>query len=299
MEARQFLRTHLPTGGELPVEEWERRHRTLTSLLWVSAVALAVFSYLSGYGYRDFHALLHVGALVPLAVAAASNKFSRHLRTLICSVGLLTAAALGVHVAGGVIEAHFSFFVVVTLLTVYEDWVVFALAVGYVLAHHGILGMFAANQVFAQPDQFAHPWRWAAIHALFVAGAGVAGLMTWRLNEDVRRTMRATQEQLRVASRTDVLTELGNRRRLLTDLDEAMKRARYDPVALRPGRVQGLQRRLRPSGRRRAAHPLRTPPPRRGLRRRRRRTGWAATSSASSSPGRTPRARRVPPRSRH
>ena len=141
---------------------------------------------------------------------------------MICSFGLLTAAALGVHVAGGVIEAHFSFFVVVVLLTVYEDWMVFALAVGYVLAHHGILGMIAANQVFADPNQFAHPWRWAAIHAIFVAAAGIAGLITWRLNEDVRRTMRDTQAQLHAASTTDVLTELGNRRRLIADLEAAM-----------------------------------------------------------------------------
>ena len=189
-------------------------------MLWVTAAILAAFSYLSGY--RDVHALLHVAALVPLALAAGSARLSRLLRTLVCSVGLLTGAALGVHVAGGVIEAHFAFFVVVVLLTVYEDWIVFALAVGYVLVHHGVIGMVAADQVFAQPDQYAHPWRWATIHAVFVAAAGVAGLITWRLNEDVRRTMRKTQEELHTASVTDVLTELGNRRALLADLDEAM-----------------------------------------------------------------------------
>ncbi len=202
------------------MEEWERRHRSLTRMLWVTAAILAVFSYHSGY--RDVHALLHIAALVPLALAAGSARLSRLLRTLVCSVGLLTGAALGVHIAGGVIEAHFAFFVVVVLLTVYEDWIVFALAVGYVLVHHGVMGMVAADQVFAQPDQYAHPWKWATIHAVFVAAAGVAGLITWRLNEDVRRTMRKTQEELHTASVTDVLTELGNRRALLADLDEAM-----------------------------------------------------------------------------
>ena len=220
MEAREFLRNHLPTGGELPLEEWERRHRWLTRILWASVAILALFSYASGY--RDVHIVLHVGALIPLAVAAASRQLSRLPRSVFCSLGLLTAAALGVHVAGGVIEAHFSFFVVVALLTLYESWLIFALAVGYVLMHHGAFGMVAANQVFADPHQFAHPWRWAAIHAVFVAAAGIAGLITWRLNEDVRRAMRATQEQLRAASTTDVLTELGNRRRLLTDLEAAM-----------------------------------------------------------------------------
>ncbi|MBA3348907.1 MAG: hypothetical protein H0T13_10145, partial [Actinobacteria bacterium] len=139
MEVRQLLRNRVPSGGELPPAEWERRHRSLTRLLWLAAGILAAFSFISGY--RDAHALLHIAALLPLAFAAASTKLSRLLRTMICSVGLLTAAALGVHVAGGVTEAHFSFFVVVVLLTVYEDWTVFALAVGYTLLHHGVLGM--------------------------------------------------------------------------------------------------------------------------------------------------------------
>jgi diguanylate cyclase (GGDEF)-like protein len=189
-------------------------------MLWVTAAVLAVFSYVSGY--HNAHALLHVAALPPLAIAATSHRLSRLMRTLICSLGLLTGAALGVHISGGVIEAHFAFFVVVVLLTVYEDWIVFALAVGYVLFHHGVLGMLAADQVFAQPSQYAHPWRWATIHAVFVAAAGIAGIITWRLNEDVRREMRRTQDQLHAASVTDVLTELGNRRRLLADLDDAM-----------------------------------------------------------------------------
>jgi diguanylate cyclase (GGDEF)-like protein len=220
MKIREFLRDHLPTGGELPVEEWERRHRWLMRMLWATVAILAVFSWVSGY--RNIHIVLHIGVLVPLAVAAASRQLSRHLRSVLCSLGFLTASALGVHIAGGVIEAHFSFFVVVALLTLYESWTVFALAVGFVLVHHGLFGMVAAKQVFADPNQYAHPWRWAAIHAVFVAAAGVAGLVTWRLNEDVRRAMRATQEQLHAASTTDVLTELGNRRRLLADLDEAM-----------------------------------------------------------------------------
>jgi diguanylate cyclase (GGDEF)-like protein len=220
VKARDHVLDHLPTGGELPVEEWARRHRSLTRLLWASAGVLAAFSYLSGY--RDLHVVLHLAALLPLAYAATSTRLSRPVRTVICSLGLLTSAALGVHVAGGMIEAHFSFFVVVVLLTVYEDWTVFALAVGYTLLHHGVLGMLAADQVFADPDQFAEPWKWTAIHAAFVAAAGVAGLITWRLNEAVRRTMRDTQERLRAASLTDVLTELGNRRRLHEDLEAAM-----------------------------------------------------------------------------
>ena len=220
MHAFDLLRDRLPQGGELPVDEWARRHRSLTRLLWATAAILAAFSYAGGYAVG--HIALHFAALIPLAFAATSSGLPQLARTIACSLGLLTASALGVHAAGGVIEAHFAFFVVVVLLMVYEDWTVFALAVGFVLLHHGVLGMVNASEVFHDPEQFAHPWKWAAIHAVFVAAAGVAGIITWRLNEDVRRRMRTTQAQLQIAATTDSLTGLGNRRILLPDLEIAL-----------------------------------------------------------------------------
>ena len=124
----------------------------------------------------------------------------RRLRSLACSFGLLTAAAMGVHTSGGVTEAHFSFFVVVVLLTLYEDWTVFLLAVLYTLLHHGVLATIDPKQVFvAHQDD---PWKWAVIHALFVAASGAAGVVAWRLNEDVRRQMRDTQDELEAVSYT-------------------------------------------------------------------------------------------------
>jgi two-component system cell cycle response regulator len=141
------------------------------------------------------------------------------VRSLACSFGLLTAAAMGVHVSGGVTEAHFSFFVVVVLLTLYEDWLMFVLAVVYTLVHHGVLGMLVPGDVFAA--HLESPWKWAAIHAVFVAAAGAAGVVAWRLNEDVRRRMRETQDELRDAAMTDSLTGLPNRRRLTSDLETA------------------------------------------------------------------------------
>jgi diguanylate cyclase (GGDEF)-like protein len=208
----------LPTGGDLPVEEWQRRHRALTRLLWASAAAIAVYSAIQGYA--AWHTALDAGVVVVVGLVAARSKFSQRMRSLACSFGLLTAAAMGVHVSQGLTEAHFSFFVVIVLLTLYEDWTAFLLAVVYTLLHHGVLGMVEPGQVFA-----AHadsPWKWATIHAVFVAGAGAAGVVAWRLNEGVRHAMRRSQEELRDAALTDSLTGLANRRRLMSDLDGAV-----------------------------------------------------------------------------
>jgi diguanylate cyclase (GGDEF)-like protein len=214
----QAILRKLPTGGDLPIEEWNRRHRAMTGLLWGAGALIAIYSALQGYAV--WHTAADAGAVLVAAIVAKLTRFGRRIRTFACSFGLLTAAAMGVHVSGGVTEAHFSFFVVVVLLTLYEDWTVFALAVVYTLLHHGILGMFAPADVFVSHS--ANPWAWAAVHAVFVAAAGAAGVVAWRLNEDVRRRMRESQEELRHAAMTDSLTGLPNRRRLMDDLAEAM-----------------------------------------------------------------------------
>ncbi len=190
----------------------------MTRLLWATAAAIAVYSALEGYAL--WHTGLDAAAVVVAALVAGRPELGRRTRSLACSFGLLTAAAMGVHVSGGITEAHFSFFVVVVLLTLYEDWTVFALAVVYTLLHHGILGTFAPDEVFA--GHAGSPWGWAAIHAIFVAAGGAAGVVAWRLNEDVRHRMRQTQDELRDAAMTDSLTGLPNRRRLMSDLETAV-----------------------------------------------------------------------------
>jgi diguanylate cyclase (GGDEF)-like protein len=216
------VHARLPRGGQLPAEEWERRHRALTRLLWAAALAVAVYSAVQGYAV--WHTALDASAVVVAALVAARAALTQRMRSLACSFGLLTGAAMGVHVSGGVTEAHFSFFVVVVLLTLYEDWTVFALAVLYTLLHHGTVGMLAPEEVFV--SHTAQPWLWAGVHAVFVAAGGAAGVVAWRLNEDVRRRMRETQDELRDAAMTDSLTGLPNRRQLTKDLDIAVEGGR-------------------------------------------------------------------------
>ena len=208
----------LPRGGELPAVEWERRHRAMTRLLWATAAVIAVYSVLEGYA--AWHAALDASAVVVAGLVAGRSELGQRTRSLACSFGLLTGCAVGVHVSGGLTEAHFSFFVVVVVLTLYEDWTVFVLAVLYTLLHHGVLGMVDPEEVFAAHSESA--WAWASLHAVFVAAAGAAGVVAWRLNEDVRHRMRDTQDELRDAAMTDSLTGLPNRRLLTSDLETAV-----------------------------------------------------------------------------
>jgi diguanylate cyclase (GGDEF)-like protein len=110
----------------------------------------------------------------------------KRLASACVSLGLITSSAVLVHVWGGVIEAHFHFFVMIVLLSLYEDWVPFLMAAAYVVLHHGLAGALAPGSVYNHHAAQAHPWRWALIHGAFVVAAGAGAVIAWRLNENVR-----------------------------------------------------------------------------------------------------------------
>jgi PAS domain S-box-containing protein len=178
----------LPRGQTLPKASWERRHQGILKLLWLHVVGVPIFGIARGYGVG--HCLIEATFIATPALLASFGR-SRKARAGFVSLGLLTSSALLVHLSGGYIEAHFHFFVMIVVLTLYEDWFPFLLAVAYVVIHHGLGGALDPNSVFNHAAGRKHPWEWAGIHALFVAGAGLASVVAWRLNEDVRHRLTA------------------------------------------------------------------------------------------------------------
>jgi diguanylate cyclase (GGDEF)-like protein len=173
----------LPQGQLLPEQSWRRRHRGIVVLLWLHAVGLLGFGIFQGVGVA-------VSITSPLVVAAAAvfaslELLGRRTRSLAASFGLVTCSALVVYMSGGVIEAHFHFFVVISILVLYQDWAPFLLALAYVVVHHGLLGAVDATAVYNHSAAASHPWKWAAIHGGFVLAASAANLVSWRANEQM------------------------------------------------------------------------------------------------------------------
>ena len=189
------VRESLPQGRTLSPAAWERRHLGILVLLVLHAAGLAAYSILSGRGL--LHSVGHAAPLAAFALVAADRRIGRKLRAALASLGLVTASALIVHVSGGLIEAHFHFFVVVAVITLYEDWLPFGLAFVYVVLHHGSVGILDSSGVYNHAGAQAHPWRWAALHGIFVIAAGAANVVTWRLNEDERARIRKTEDRAR------------------------------------------------------------------------------------------------------
>src|SRR5581483_3994389 len=105
------------------------------------------------------------------------------------SLGLVSSSAWLVKLSGGYIEMHFHYFVMVTLLALYQDWTPFLFAVSYVVFQHGIGGYFWPHTVYNHPDAWAHPWKWAVIHAAFLGSSCIGVVIAWRANESARVQM--------------------------------------------------------------------------------------------------------------
>ncbi|HEX7300050.1 MAG TPA: EAL domain-containing protein [Solirubrobacteraceae bacterium] len=170
----------------------------MLKILWAHAVAMFAWGLILG------HPLWHAGVdSVPIGVCgliASSTRLSRLTRSSVVSLGLLTSSAVVVHLMNGAIEGHFHFFVMVSLLALYEEWFPYLLSLAFVLGHHVIMSALAPTSVFGDhPAAAAHPWRWAAIHTFFVGALALVNLVHWRLNEDARALAAQTERRFRSA----------------------------------------------------------------------------------------------------
>ena len=183
-------------------------------------------------------------------------RLGRGPRSAAAALGLVACSALLIHFWDGQIEGHFHFFVVVSLLILYQDWLP---------SHRGRLRRPASrrarlvlpNTVYSTQNATAHPWSWAFIHGAFILAASAANIVSWRLTEHLLRDL-LTGLAGRAISSTACASACGAR-----TADAA--RGRHLP---RPRSLQGPQRLARPRrGRPRPRHRERAPA-RRGARER-------------------------------
>ena len=178
MTARALL---LPAGGSLPEDVWRSRHRGILILLWAHVPALLLFALARGRTLP--HAVVDVVFIAGLAFVARRTRGRRRMSTVFASLGLMLCSATLVHLSGGVIEAHFHFFVMVGVVVLYQDWWPFLIAITFVVLHHGVVGVLSPHDVFNNPSAWEHPWVWAGIHGVGIMAMSAAGIANWKLNE--------------------------------------------------------------------------------------------------------------------
>lgn len=207
----------------LPEEDWENRHRGVIVLLVLHAIAIPIYGVIQGY--NQGHVFLESLIIPATLFGAIPTTITRATRTLAVSIGLLTSSAILVHFSNGLIEMHFHFFVMVAVVALYQAWAPFLLAIGYVLLHHGVMGVVSPESVFNHPAAINSPWLWAGVHSLFIAGTSIACLVTWRLQEDALDERRGAEGRWRRESAVVAqLNDIGLTLNAEFDTHEVMQR---------------------------------------------------------------------------
>ena len=189
----------LPKGDALDEAAWSARHRGILSILWLHVLGVPFYG-----AYMEAGPNLYLGGgvlLGAIAIAAQLPVVSHRLQAAIATYGLVTASALLVHVSGGRIELHFHFFVMMSVIVLYQDWLPFLVGLQFIILDHGIVGTLIPSIVYVHAEGQEHPWSWALIHGSFILAQCAALLYFWRVNEVAR------EEALQSEARTRMIIE--------------------------------------------------------------------------------------------
>jgi len=192
---------------ELSDEGFARRHRALLWVLWATVVldvvvALAYDRRGSGHAHGADAGTTEVlvwGFIGGTVLCGVVGALATSRRVCASSVGLgmmLTSDAL-VHAGGGLTDLHFSFFVALALVGLYQDWVPFAVAVVVVAVHHLLVGLVAPTAVFSDSRAQEHPALWALMHAAFVLAMCAAQVVQWRFTAQAQAEATVAVERMR------------------------------------------------------------------------------------------------------
>jgi signal transduction histidine kinase len=183
--ARDRALRWLPQGALLPEPDWRWRHAAVCLVLAAHLPLLSVWALVAGPRGELWHVLLPLAALL---AASQTRVLSRTVRSLAAAAGLLTCSAVVVHLSGAGTEGHFHFFVAVAVVALYQDWAVYALAVAFVLVHHGVVVAPSGGE----------SWGWALTHAAYVLAESAVLVLFWRANEMTREAEARARAELTV-----------------------------------------------------------------------------------------------------
>ena len=167
----RHVREFLPKGEALSQEEFEycpAPHRALHTRRRRGVRRVSSGSHAE----RN---LLHLVAdLTPLIVLSfiAVRWHDPTLAKIAASFSLMMSATVLVHVTGGALEAHFSYFVLLPLVALYQDWRPFLVGVVFILVSHLLVGTVLPGVMYNSPMALAHPVPLRADPRWRGAGAG-------------------------------------------------------------------------------------------------------------------------------
>jgi methyl-accepting chemotaxis protein len=203
---------------ELSDRAFAARHRALLAVLWATLVldaAVALLHDRSGSHHHGGHGAGLTETIVwtfvvatALCGAVGALATSRRLCASSVGLGMMFASDALVHAGGGLTDLHFSFFVALAFVGLYQDLVPFAVAVVVVAVHHLGVGLIAPALVFSDPEAQASPGRWALMHAGFVVAMCGAQVVQWRFTAHAQAEATVAIERTRDEAGRELATAL-------------------------------------------------------------------------------------------
>jgi len=246
--------------ARLSDEAFRARHRVLRIVLWVQLPLLGLFALLNsdetGTAVADMGGMDHrtaggefveqaMAALLVVCALASVVIRSRRGGAGVVSLGLLLSAALLVSIGGGLTDLHFAYFLVVGLISMYQDWLWLVMSVLLVTVQHLVLGVLAPAMLYSSPGAMGSPVRFALLHAGFILGSGAIQLAYWRfivsaqrqadqVRADTERDVRRSAERFEalVQDSSDVLSVVGRDGRIVSASRAAERVMGYRPAGL-------------------------------------------------------------------
>jgi len=187
----------LPRGVRLEEAEFASRHRLLSAAVVVQVPFIAALALVRGEHSVELWLPLLAALLTPLAGLVTA---SQRVRASATALGLMLCADVLLHAGGGLEDLHIWFYVMLALVSLYQAWTPFLLAVVFVAVHHLALGLLRPEQVFSTTQAAHSPAAFAALHAFFLLVEATALAYGWKFAEAAeggrRREQRRAEEQL-------------------------------------------------------------------------------------------------------
>ena len=158
----------LPKGDALDEPAWNSRHRGILSFSGSTCWEFRCSA--PTWGRAPASPSEEEGSLPSSPSPHGFLSSAVELQSAIATCGLMTASALLVHLSGGQIELHFHFFVMMSVIVLYQDWLPFLVGLQFIILDHGVVGTLMPDMVYGHAEGQTHPWTWALIHGGFHPG---------------------------------------------------------------------------------------------------------------------------------
>ncbi|TYT61782.1 methyl-accepting chemotaxis protein [Natrialba swarupiae] len=185
---------------------WANRHRNILLLIAVQVPLLLVLGVyegtesITGAEIPAIPIWMLGGFLIVIigtTLLSTWGRLGRRQRTTLAAFSAMTVSMALVKFSGGYIEAHFHFFVFLAVLALYEDWLPFAVGMGYVAIGHGGFSLIDSSLVYNHPAAIENPIIWGGIHAVFITGLAGALIVNWY---SIEKSREEAQHQLELVA---------------------------------------------------------------------------------------------------